>query len=315
MTGNRGNGVSRRHVGFAALVVASTLGVLLIGGAAFYVVSPLLASSKASPAPPTPAPRPSSTPTPSGGGSTVAPPPPLKDPLTIRVLYGTQKTGASIVAQLQNAYRGAGLPTPRVAKWTKVRSDTKPVFASAPIGNDSSPESRLKDFARLVNDAPRSSIDVALMEFSYADITADTDIDAVFAGYVATMESLENAHPDVRFLYTTVPVTAENSWKSVPSSEITGLTGATQPVWQDNIARERYNALIRARFAQGGRLFDIAALEADRGKGMVAGKEHEGRWFYVLNPADSKDGRTLTSTAAKRLAGALSALVTSISRT
>ncbi len=102
-------------------------------------------------------------------------------------------------------------------------------------------------------------VDVALLKLCYVDVVAGTDVDAVFAAYSALMDELERKHPSVRFLYTTVPLSTDRGWKSIVKSWI-GRDDQMGPA--DNIARERYNELVRARYGASGRLFDIAAVEA-----------------------------------------------------
>jgi hypothetical protein len=292
------------------LAVALVLGSVLVIGAGVVSVLPLLPKADRSDA---------QFPVPSATASTTPAPVPTLGPLDrglkSRVLFGHDELGANITSGVPKAYQNAKLTAPRVAVWKKVMRDKQPVFAHALVGESGDPRSRLKDFAALVNDAPRGSIDVALMNFSYADVTADSDVGDIFGQYTATMEALENAHPDVVFLYTTVPVTTENSWKQMDAAKVTGLAGAVQPVWQHNIARERYNALVRERYAASGRLFDIAALEARIKGDRVAAKEHQGQWFYVLNPAlAAKDGRRLNSTGSTRLATELLRMVEAVTK-
>ena len=131
------------------------------------------------------------------------------------------------------------------------------------------------------------------MMFDYRDVRADTDIFDLFDIYSETMTSLETANPDVVFLYATAPVTTSNSWREVERSSVQGLTDVSQPVWQDNIARERFNALVRHDFAPTGRLFDVASVQATLQGDMVAAKEHESQWHFVMSPGLSKDGSRL----------------------
>lgn len=298
--------------------------IALLGGVAVLfalvlglVLAPLLLENPGSQAAPavssTPSASPTATPNPTATGSTVAPAP-LDAPLRIRVLFAHQALGAEISKNVPAAYSNAGLPKPRVAEWKQVQRGKGAVFATATIGRNGSPRSKLKAFAALVNNAPRDSIDLAVMAFNYQDITAETDVDEVFGIYVDTMESVEMANPDVAFLYSTVPVTAANSWREEDATTVTGLTDVDQPAWQDNIARERFNALVRERYAGSGRLFDIAALQANLGNGKVAAKKHGDQWYYVMNPQLSPDGKLLNSRGAVQLARSLMMLVAAVAK-
>ncbi len=46
------------------------------------------------------------------------------------------------------------------------------------------------------------------------------------------MASVEDANPDITFLYATAPVTSANSWRTVERSTVDGLANVNQPVWQ-----------------------------------------------------------------------------------
>lgn len=298
-----------------ALVFVVVAGVALFAVMVATMLSPwLVRASTVQPATPTTRPSPTPTPTP----TTVRVPAPtpstraLESPLAVRVLFGQQDVGGDIVARIATAYRNAGLQKPVVKKWADAKRVRGPVFAHAVIGTNGNPRSKLGAFAGLVNEAPRNSIDVAVMTFSYADITAETDIAAVFADYVATMESLEEAHPDVTFLYTTVPLTIENGWSEVDEWKINGLTGSTQPMWQNNIARERFNTLVRQEYGATGRVFDIAAVAARLKGGKAAAREYEGEWYYVLNPALAVNGRRLNATGGTRLATQLLEMIAAV---
>lgn len=229
--------------------------------------------------------------------------------LNTRVLFGVRSVGQDIIKGIPSAFSNARLAKPKITSWTTAKKLKGPVVAAAVIGRNGSPNSKLQAFATLVNDAPRGSVNVAVMAFNYQDITAQTDVYKLFRSYGDTMESVERANPDITFLYTTAPVTSANSWRAVDRARVTGLANADQPVWQDNIARERFNALIREQHSASGRLFDIAALQAYVDSRRVTAKQHEDQWYYVLNPALAIDGKKLNQKGSTRLAQSLMLLV------
>lgn len=230
-------------------------------------------------------------------------------PLKGRVLFGVQSIGADIVKGIPGAFKAAGMKNPRVMTWSKARNSKGPLIATARIGKNGNPSSKLRAFAALVNDAPRGSVDVALMAFNYQDVTAATDVDGLAQSYSETMESVEQANPDITFIYTTVPVTTSNSWRAVDRNSVNGLIDVDQPVWQDNIARERLNALIRERYAATGRLYDIAALQARINGTKATAKAHENQFYYVMNPALSRNGKELNRRGSTQLAKEMSLLI------
>lgn len=287
-----------------ALGVAGVVGLLVATGA---LVAPMVRAGETAS---TPTRRPTVTVTPTASPTTAPPLPRRVERLKVRVLFGVQSVGADIAKGIPSAYSAAHVHKPKVTTWGKAGKVKGAVVATAPIGKNGKPTSKLRDFAALVNDAPRDSIDVALMAFNYQDVTATTDVDNIFESYVATMESIETANPDITFLYATVPVSRANSWRTVDQAKVEGLHEVDQPVWQDNIARERLNALIRDQYAATGRLLDIAALQARLGSGKVSAKQHENQWYYVMNPRFTTDGKRLSKEGSKQLAQGLMLLVT-----
>lgn len=288
-----------------ALGLVGVVGLLIV--AVVIVVSRLGSSADGATGSPSTSPT-TSSPSPSAS-STVNPLPKQLGPLKTRVLFGVQSVGADIVKGVAPALKQAHQPKTKVMSWTEALKTRGPVFATAKIGKNGNSTSKLRAFAALVNDAPRDSVNVALMAFNYQDVTAETDIDALLQKYQATMESVEQANPDIAFLYTTVPVTGANSWRSTDAGLIKGLRDVDQPVWQDNIARERLNTIIRDRYAGTGRLFDIAALQAQLSGDQVCAKKQGNEWYYVMNPALSSDGKGLNASGSQRIATELLRLV------
>lgn len=242
-------------------------------------------------------------------------PQPLDQALSTRFLFAHQSIGQDISRRIPIVYKSAKLPAPKVVTWNKAKTTKGPLVATATVGTNGNAVSKLRAFARLVNDAPRGSMKVALLAFNYQDVDAESDVDELFQSYVDTMTSLEAASPDISFLFATVPVTTANSWSEVDRSTITGLSNANQPVWQDNIARERFNTLIRERYADTGRLYDIAALQAEIKGDKVAAKQHEDLWYYVMYPGNSSNGKRLNDAGSRRLAKTLILLVNAAART
>lgn len=298
---------------WTAVALLAAAAVFLVG--AGLLLTPLWASDGVTSAGPSIRARPTPAPTPTPSTQTsvdpsVPKPHPLDSTLKSRSLFAGGTIGQDIANAIPTAYANARLAKPRVfKKWAQATKTTGPLVASVKIGTDGDPMSKLRAFADLVNSAPSNSADVAIMVFNYQDIKAETNVETVFANYVETMNSLETANPDIAILYATVPVTSGNSWREVDAATVAGLVEVTQPLWQDNIARERFNTLLRQQYKDSGRLFDLAAIEARLGKGKVAAKEHENQWYYVLNPALSSDGRRLNAKGSTRLAGELMMLI------
>lgn len=206
-----------------------------------------------------------------------------------RVLFGHDSVGTSIIDGIVEVYERAGLAPPHA-----VRTDgNEPlphggVLGHAHVGTSGDPLDRLAAFEKLMDGPAGEDVGVALALLCYADVIAATDAEEVFSAYERTMADLEARHPDVVLLYSTVPLTAD------PPRTVTEVAkrllgrGDTGPA--DNPVRERYNVLVRQRYAGTGRLFDIAALESTSATSPQRRTTRDGRTYHVLHRAFADDG-------------------------
>lgn len=226
-----------------------------------------------------------------------------------KVLFGHNSVGMNILDGVSKVYADASLPAPAMADVSGPEvsgastSDAEgATLRHAYIGVNEDPLSKFAAFTELMDSQAGKDVDMALMKLCYVDITASTDVQAVFDAYVSTMAEVEAAHPDVRFLYTTVPLTADRNWKSKVKAAL-GRDDEMGPA--DNIARERYNAMIREKYGATGRLVDIAAAEAD-GTGE---RSQDGSTYYVLNKNLTFDRGHLNEAGSEAVAAELLKMV------
>ncbi|MFD4327795.1 hypothetical protein ACFWQC_24405 [Nocardioides sp. NPDC058538] len=218
------------------------------------------------------------------------------------VLFGHQSVGTNILDGILRVYADAPVPAPVIAEVSSVEDARHPTFMHAYLGVNGEPLGKFAAFADVMDTRAAAHVDVALMKLCYADVTASTDVHPVFDAYVSTMADLEAAHPDVRFLYTTVPLTADRNWKSKVKAV---LGGDDRMGPADNVARERYNALIRERYAATGRLVDIAAVES-AGTGL---RSEDGNVYHVLNENLTFDRGHLNEAGSEAVAAELLKMV------
>lgn len=202
-----------------------------------------------------------------------------------RVFFGHQSVGANVIGGVQEVFAQADLTSPAVVETRDSVQADGGFLAHAFVGVNGDPFGKLDDFAQILAGPLGDNIDVAVLKLCYVDVVAGTDVQAVFDAYVETMAKLEASHPDIRFLYTTVPLSTDWSWKQVVKSWI-GRNDQMGPA--DNVAREQYNQLIRDKYADSGRLFDIAAVEATLGQDPMR-RTDGGETYYVLNPQLASD--------------------------
>jgi hypothetical protein len=216
-----------------------------------------------------------------------------------RVFFGHQSVGANVISGVESIYAASEVQAPLITETRAPGNIDGGVLAHAYIGANGDPLGKFADFKAAVNGSVGQSIDVALLKLCYVDVVASTDVQALFDTYRATMEELEREHPSVRFIYTTVPLTTDRDWKSTIKYWL-GRDDHMGPA--DNLARERYNELIRRQYRDTGRLFDIASIEATMSSSPTQRQSGEAI-YYVLNAGLAVDPGHLNQLGAS-LAGA-----------
>lgn len=221
-----------------------------------------------------------------------------------RVLFGHNSVGMNIIDGLGEVYERAGLAPPHVVSTDG--NEPLPhggVLGHAYVGTNGDPLGKLAAFEKLMDGPAGEDVGVALVKLCYVDVVAGTDAEEVFDAYARTMADLEERHPDVVFLYTTVPLTAD------PPRTVKELVkrllgrGDTGPA--DNPVRERYNDLVRKRYAGTGRLFDIAALESTAAGSPQRRTTRSGATYHVLHRAFTSDGGHLNRLGSQAAAAEL----------
>lgn len=217
-----------------------------------------------------------------------------------RILFAHQSVGSNILQGMKDVYASAGAAAPTIVETRETLADDAQI-AHVHIGVNGDPLGKIADFTALMDGPLGASVDVALLKFCYDDITAGSDEEAVFDAYARAMADLERAHPDVTFLYTTVPLTTDRGLRASIKA-LLGRPDRAGPL--DNAVRARYNQLVRDRYAGTGRLFDIAAVETTV-DGTPTTRTLEAQTYQVLNRAYAADNGHLNEIGARAAAGAL----------
>jgi hypothetical protein len=227
-----------------------------------------------------------------------------------RVYFGHQSVGDNIIAGVRDLAENRIAIAP-VADLDRQPLDQDALFLHAPIGTNGEPATKLAAFERTVDDlnVGHRHLDVAFMKFCYLDFSAGTDVAALFADYEARLSGLEARHPHTRFLHVTTPLKADEGVKGLIKTWI----GRGRPT-DDNIQRNRYNALLRERFGPES-VFDLAAIESTRPDGSRSLFEQEGAAYEQLAADYSSDGGHLNPSgqlaAGRALVASLAAAIRS----
>lgn len=221
-----------------------------------------------------------------------------------RIFFGHQSVGKNVLDGVPGAYAARGADAPVVVDLgdgSRLPDADAPVIAHAYLGENRYPLLKLRDFDARLRGGLGDQVDVAAMKLCYLDITADTDVEALFEEYRRTLADLAQAYPEVTFVHVTTPVRTEPMDLKWLAKELIGRPN-------DNAARERYNALMREEYGDD-LLFDLAAVEATAPGGALTMVPHDGRQHLALALENASDSGHLNATgslaAATRFLGLL----------
>ena len=161
------------------------------------------------------------------------------------------------------------------------------------------PSGKIRDFDSRIRAGLGDHLDVAMLKLCYIDLTASTDVDEVLDAYRTTFQSLERDYPDVTFVPVTAPLTTEPALRT----RVKGMLGGTNRAPADNVARQRFNDLLRAAF--GDRVFDVAALESTAPDGSRVTGTHQGQTYFALYDGYAEDEGHLDQLASDVMAARL----------
>lgn len=221
-----------------------------------------------------------------------------------RIFFGHQSVGLNILDGLQQLAAREGVPL-RIAE-ARAPGIAEGTLAHAALEENGQPLKKLRSFARAVSSGEAKGADVAFMKFCYVDITADTDVSALFAAYRAMIAEVQAASPGTTLLHVTVPLqTVER-----------GLRGSVKrmlgrPLWgaSHDARREEFNDLLRREYAGKAPFFDLARVESTRPDGKEETAAWNGRQVRALVPEYTDDGGHLNERGRMRAAQELVAVL------
>lgn len=218
---------------------------------------------------------------------------------SLRVFFAHQSVGDNILEALPAIYRSAQLGSPKTIDSGEELPQSTGFIVHTHIGVNGDPIGKIAAFDRLMRSGLAAQVDVAMLKLCFVDFNAETDVNAIFASYQATMASLANAYPHVTFVYTTAPLMAERDL----FGRVKALLGRGQEYDPaHNAARERYNALVRGEYGATGRLFDVAAAEAVGHGNTLRYRSSSSGEFLAMDPALTSDGGHLNPEGAELVA-------------
>lgn len=230
----------------------------------------------------------------------------------LTVFFGHQSVGGNMMEALPDVYAAAGVEAAAIVRGEEVPAGGGPVILHTNIGRNGDPLGKIAAFDAAIRGGLGDVVDVAVLKLCYVDIVVRTDVEEVFATYRDTMAALERDYPDVLFVYSTVPLTVElDGAVARAKARVKSLLGrASNSIHPEhNVAREQYNSMIRAQFADTGRLFDIAAVQATDADGVQQVRSYDGATMFAMEQYLASDPGHLNPRGAAIVASAFVAVI------
>ena len=216
-----------------------------------------------------------------------------------RVFFGHQSVGENIVDGVRELLAGRPqIPLRVVTSENPARVDG-PALIEARIGENRRPETKSEAFERILERGfGHESGAIAMYKYCYVDVLPETDPEQLFEAYARHAESLRRRHPGVTLAHVTIPLTTapDGLWERARTA--LGLKTATRL----NLARERFNELLRERCGTREPVFDLALVESVRPDGTRATTPCRGREVPMLAPEWTHDGGHLDEEGRLRVA-------------
>lgn len=203
------------------------------------------------------------------------------------IYFGHQSVGFNImdgIEELLDKHQDIGIG---IMETRSVSDFDRPVFGHSRNGENKKPDTKIEAFAELMDKGLGNKVDIACFKLCYVDIKSDTDVDALFGHYRATMSRLTAAYPETIFVHVTSPLTAVQSG---PKAWIKKLLGRPLGEVDSNIMRNRFNRMMLEEYGGKEPVFDLAALESTGTDGDLAGFSAEEDTWSSLAEEYTDDG-------------------------
>lgn len=224
-----------------------------------------------------------------------------------RIFFGHQSVGGNLLDGVKQLSAMASVPI-RVFETPTANGVEANGLGHAFVARNGDPFQKLKSFEQAMGQQP-TGLDIALVKFCYVDITADTDVKALFARYRATIDGLKTKNPGTTFVHMTVPLTTvQGGFKG----SLKKLIGRSPYGAIENIRREEYNKLLRQAYRGREPLFDLARVESTAPDGTAVTSEWKGSVAPAMAPAYTDDGGHLNAAGRLRTAREFVAILASI---
>lgn len=212
-----------------------------------------------------------------------------------KIFFGHQSVGNNIISGMEDLMQKNSSIKLRIMETENPSDFSSGIFAHHGVGQNVDPESKIKDFVRIMNQGIGGKADIAFFKFCYIDFNAQTNVQQLFNDYKNSMNTLKGKYPQTVFMHCTVPLVIQT--KTTPKSMIKKILGRDDSM--QNIARNDFNELIRKEYGGKAHIFDIAEIESTYPDGSRETFAKNGKTYYALVPAYTDDGGHLNELGRK----------------
>jgi hypothetical protein len=216
--------------------------------------------------------------------------------------FGHQSVGYDIVNGVDDLVKLDPKIGLRVVETSDASAFDKPLFAHSKNGVNKQPDVKIEAFERTLDGALGGRVDVAFYKFCYVDVTPETDVEKLFETYRASMGRLRDRFPATTFIHITSPVTVVESGPKAWAKRVLGRPLAGE---EANVARTRFNQLMKTAYHGKEPVFDLATIEATHPDGKPSSFEWKGSTYPKLIAGFSYDGRHLNASGRQWVAAHL----------
>lgn len=214
-----------------------------------------------------------------------------------RIFFGHQSVGGNLLDGVRHLAASAGVPV-NIVEAQSASSVQAATLGHVRVAKNGNPLLKLSSFEHAMGQQP-TEINIALIKFCYVDITADTDVKALFTSYRTTIDGLRAKTPGIAFVHVTAPLTVTQGGLK---GSLKRLLGRAPYGVIENIRREEYNTLLRQTYMGREPLFDLARIESTAPDGTAVTVEWKGSIAPAMAPAYTDDGGHLNAAGRLRAA-------------
>lgn len=207
-----------------------------------------------------------------------------------KIFFGHKSVGQNIIEGLQDVMRTTPLVRLDILETTSPTDFDKPIFAHSIVGTNKNPSSKIKAFRDILDGGVGQVVDIAFFKFCFVDIDHTSDLGALFKEYDETIAYLTTKFPKLKIITVTVPLMSRPVGIMAKVKKLLGRLPWDE---QDNIQRNEYNEMLRARYGES--LFDLAKTESTTLLGKKAVFAKDNRSYDLLDRSYTDDGGHLNA--------------------